>query len=196
MRITDDDGVVHKEEERNFPPHFDEEKGYLFWHRKNFAKTYQDVPFPDSMSVMDIGRMTLLSKKIWSNTNMLGYRGNGGVKPYTVEQLGMIIGCGPRQAHRFVARMIELGVMARVETKVEGSREVQFYINPVYFFSSNRVPLNLYLIFRKQLDAVLPWWVIQRYGDMNQVNASVVPMRYKRGRVNKQSVNLKGLNKE
>ena len=142
---------------------FHEERGYLFWARKSFAKSFVDVPFPKQMTHSEIGKLAILAKHIWSGTNMLGYRGSGGAKPYTVVQLGRCIGLGERKAKSFVNKMIRLGVMARVIVKAEGRQETQLYINPVYFFSSNRIPLNLYLIFRWQLDAVLPDWVKQEF---------------------------------
>lgn len=167
----DDTGEMLARKERVFPARFDEEKGYLLWHRKDFARSFMDVEFPAGMTMDDIGRMTLLAKRIWSQTNMLGYRGNGGVRPYGIEQIGQVIKCGPRQARRFLDRMIRLGLMARVKVKVSAKEETQWYINPVYFFSCNRLSLNLYLIFREQLDAVLPDWVKQKYGQVRHLQA-------------------------
>ena len=142
---------------------FNEEKGYLFWARKSFAKSFQDVKYPKGMKYDEIGKMAVLAKHIWANTNMLGYRGNGGIKPYDIKGIGKLIELGPRQSYRFINSMIDLGMIARVKTDIEGREETQFYINPIYFFSSNRIPLNLYLIFRKQLDEVLPGWVKAEY---------------------------------
>lgn len=164
-------GEVAKESSVEFPPHFDEERGCLFWNRKQFAKTFADVPFPAAMTLEDIGRMTLLSKRVYSQTNTLGYRGNGGVRPYSFEQVGEIIKCGPRQARRFFDRMTRFGLMAKVRVLVGESEETQWYLNPIYFFSNNRLPLNLYLIFRTHLNAVLPQWVIQRFGEQEAEHA-------------------------
>ena len=144
---------------------FDEEKGYLFWARKSFTKSFHSVDYPKEMNDLDLGRMARLAKKIWSNTNMLGYRGNGGIKPYTVEKIGEVINLKPRQAKTFVDKMISLGVIAKVNVDTGGHKEVHFYVNPIYFFSSNRIPLNLYLIFRKELDKVLPSWVKAKYAE-------------------------------
>lgn len=165
--IDENTGEICADKARFISAAFDEEKGYLFWVRKNFAKSFQDVDFPSEMSFTEIGRMAKLAKKIWSNTNMLGYRGHGGIKPYNVEMIGEVIGLKPRQAARFVDKMIRLGVMAKVTVQAEKKREVHYYINPLYFFSSNRLPLNLYLIFRNQLDPFLPNWVIHRFNEQN-----------------------------
>lgn len=163
-RIVDDaTGQVHSCKVQHIAAAFHEEKGYLFWARKSFTKSFLDVPFPKELTHAEIGKLTILAKKIWANTNMLGYRGNGSIKPYSMEQIRKIIDLKPYQTGVFIRKMIYLGILARVYVEVEGKKETQFYINPIYFFSSNRIPLNLYLIFRKQLDKVLPEWVKEEY---------------------------------
>jgi hypothetical protein len=142
---------------------FNEEKGYLFWARKSFAKSFQEVPYPEGMSFVEIGQVAVLAKHIYSNTNMLGYRGNGGIRPYTTEGIAKILKVGRRRAQQFISKMTELGMIAKVEVETENKTETQLYINPIYFCSSNRIPLNLYLIFRKQLDEVLPDWVKKKF---------------------------------
>lgn len=169
-KVIDDNGTICHTKVQYISAAFHEEKGYLFWARKSFAKSFQEVPYPKEMTDAEIGRLAKLAKRMWSNTNMLGYRGHGGVKPYDIAKIGREIGLGPRQAYRFVNKMIRLGVMARIQVKVEGKLETQYYINPIYFFSSNRIPLNLYLIFRRQLDQVLPDWVKARYREQIEIS--------------------------
>ena len=115
-RTTDWDektGEKIRETEKHFAPAFDEEKGYLFWARKSFSKSFTDVDFPEEMNDLEIGRMARLAKRIWSNTNMLGYRGNGGIKAYTIDMIAGILNVKPRQAYRFIEKMIRLGVLAK-----------------------------------------------------------------------------------
>lgn len=162
-RLINSNGEVIKNKVHHIAAAFDEEKGYLFWARKSHAKSFLDTPYPPGMTHTEIGRIAVLAKKIWSNTNMLGYRGNGGVKPYDVEQIGKIIELGPRQAARFIDKMIKVGMMARVRVDSGGKKETQYYINPIFYFSGNRISLNLYLIFKEQLDRVLPEWVKVEY---------------------------------
>ena len=161
--INTDTGVIQKEDAKFVTAAFDDEKGYLFWARKNFAKSFVDVDFPKAMTMKERGQMATLAKKMWSNTNMLGYRGNGGVKPYDDEQIGSIVGLKTYQGKSFVRKMIRVGMIAKVTVTTEGERVIQYYINPIYFFGSNRIPLNLYLIFKAQLDKVLPRWVLEKY---------------------------------
>lgn len=146
-------------------PVFDDEKGYLFWPRKSFAKSFLDIDFPKDMSFKEIGQMTTLAKKMCPKTNMLGYRGNGGARPYNADKIGAVIGLKSSQSYSFVRKMIRSGLMAEVKIKSEDSVETQYYINPIYFFSGNRISLNLYLIFRRQLDVHIPGWVIHRFSE-------------------------------
>jgi len=161
--IDPDTGVIEKEKVQHFAAAFHTEKGYLFWNRKNFSKSFADVDFPPSMTMKERGQMLTLSGCMWSNTNMLGYRGSGGVKAYTEAQIGDKIGLKEYQVREFLRRMIKVGMLARVTVRVGSDTITQYYVNPIYFFGSNRISLNLYLIFRKQLDEVLPRWVREEY---------------------------------
>jgi hypothetical protein len=161
--IDDVTGELYGKNVRHIAAAFDEEKGYLFWARKSFSKSFMGVDFPVQMTMKERGQMATLAKKIWSTTNMLGYRGNGGVKPYSVEQIGQILGMKPYQANTFMRKMIHMGIIAKAVVRVGDRTDVQYYVNPIYFFSSNRIPLNLYLLFRKELDGILPEWVKRKY---------------------------------
>lgn len=161
--INKDTGVIENENVQYIGASFHEEKGYLFWARKSFAKSFVDIDFPPGMTMKERGQMATLSKKMWSTTNMLGYRGNGGVKPYNDEQIGIVVGLKAYQAKTFIRKMIKDGIIAKVTVMTGGEKTIQYYVNPIYFFGSNRIPLNLYLIFKAQLDRVIPAWVIEKY---------------------------------
>lgn len=161
---TNENGEVINENTFQYKGTFDEEEGYLFWNRKNAVKSFEGVEYPESMNDMEVGRLARLSKKIWAKTNMLGYRGNGGVKAYDDEGISKVLGVQIRQGRAFIKKMMDLGIMAKVVIETDGSKkEFQYYLNPIYFFSSNRIPLNLYLIFKDQLDTVIDDWVKESY---------------------------------
>ena len=161
--IDNNTGQVMSDNVRHISSAFDDDKGYLFWARKSFAKSFIDVDYPKAMSKMDIANISILSKHMWSNTNMIGYRGSGGAKPYDVLMIGKAVDLKQRQTYSFIKKMMDLGLMARVDIKTDSGIETQYYINPIYFFSGSRIPLSLYLIFRQQLDSVLPGWVRDRF---------------------------------
>lgn len=170
--IDTDSGEVQNEKIQHLAAAFHSEKGYLFWARKNFAKSFADVDFPQSMTMKERGQMATLAKHMWLNTNMLGYQGSGGVKAYNEEQIGVIVGLKAYQAKDFVRNMIKVSMIAKVTVLVGNETIIQYYINPIYFFSSNRISLNLYLIFRTQLDEVLPRWVQDEYAASNDKGRS------------------------
>lgn len=146
-----------------FPPRFDEEKGYLWWTQKTYAKMFCSVPYPKDLSMIDRGRLATLAKCIWSKTNMLGYKGHGGIRPYDIGQIAKIIETDVKQAAKFMNRMAAARIIKPVKVPFGERIETQYYVNPLYFFADNRLSLNLYLIFREELDAHIPAWVKEEY---------------------------------
>ena len=161
--VDEETGEVVSHKQQGIGKRFDPEKGYLFRNQAGGFSQFYDVPFPSGMTDMEIGRMTRLAKKMWGSTNMLGYRGNGGVKPYDVDAIAKVIGLKQRQAYNFMSKMINLGVVAKVRIESKGQIDYQYYVNPLYYNSSNRIPLNLYLLFRTQLDPYVPSWAKKLY---------------------------------
>lgn len=153
-----DTGEIVAQKQQGVGKRFDPEKGYLFRNQAGGFSQFYDVPFPEGMTDIEIGKMTRLAQKIWGKTNMLGYRGNGGVKPYDITGISNVINLKERQTYNFINKMVDLGIMARVKIEIAGKTDYQYYVNPLYYNSSNRIPLNLYLLFREQLDPYIPSW--------------------------------------
>lgn len=160
-----DTGELYKTNLKHVDASFDEEKGYLFWNRKKYAKTFQELDYPDALTDAEIGKLSRLSKKLYANTNLISYRGNGGIRPCSVEMMADLLGLEFKQMQRFLKKMMRLGIMAKAEIRSENALETQYYMSPLYYFTSNRIPLNLYLLFRQQLDRVLPLWVQNKFAD-------------------------------
>ena len=146
-----------------FSAQFDEEKGYLLWNRKSHNKMYHDIRLPKELSWNDKGRIAELSQHIWRDTNILAYRGNGGIKPYSLDQIGELIGLRNKQLRLFMNKMIKHKVIAKVNLRLGDSDEYHYYVNPLYFFSGKRLNLNLYLLFQSSLNEYLPDWVIAKF---------------------------------
>jgi hypothetical protein len=161
-----------KQDRRYYPDKFSDEKGYQFWTQKHACRVFADVPFPKEMTIADIGRMTILSKHIYRDSNVLAYRGNGGVRPYDMDGMAKLLDVKERQAYRFVEKMIRLEVMAKGTFEIGGSMEQQYFISPIYFFSGKYINHTLYMLFRNQLNKTLPKWVVDRY---NGISGEVRP---------------------
>lgn len=170
--IDDATGEVVRAKKEFVGNRFDPEKGYLFRNQAGGFSQFYDVPFPPGITDMEIGRMTRLAKKMYGKTNLIGYRGNSGVKPYDQEGIARILGLEKSQAYAFMQKMIRLGIIAKVKVVIADKIDYQFYINPLYYFSSNRLSLNLYLLFRQQLDPYIPIWARKKFLDMAGVRGS------------------------
>lgn len=166
--IDDDTGQILKTNVRYVGMQFDEEKGYLFWSRKNHAKIFSDIKFPNEINWNEKGRLLELSHHTWANTNLLAYRGNGGIKAYNEKQISEIIGLKERQTKTFIKKMIKYRIIAKAYIEKGNTKEIHYYMNPIYFFSGNRINLNLYLLFKNELDIILPVWVQDKYKEKKE----------------------------
>ena len=149
------------------------EEGYKVPSHKLGAKLFADVSFPDGITDTEIGKMTRLSKLMIAESNMLGYRTRGGIKPYTRDEIISIAKLAKRQGVTFVTKMQRLGVMQKNIRIVDGKEVHDYYINPAYFFMGKRISLNLYLIFREHLDPIIPEWVKKEF--ISAANEQVKP---------------------
>lgn len=160
ITIMNEDGEVINDKTIKYKGRFDNKEGYAFWSGKNFVKCFSDVEYPKELTDSEIGKLARLSKKIYSNTNMLGYRGNGSnPKPYTDKNISEILGLQLRQGRKFLNKMIKLGIM----TKFISKESIEYYFSPVYFFSANRINIDMYSKCQEPLDKVLNDWVKERY---------------------------------
>ena len=163
--------VLGKNKQQKFlSKRFDPGKGYLWRSSGGGVKTFFDVPYPENMSMIDRGRMATLAKCIWHDTNMLGYRGHGRIKPYGIEGIGKIIGLDAKKASAFIRRMIRLGVIKDIPVPFGEEIEIQYYVNPVYYFAGPRLSGNLYVLFHRELDELLPEWVKQEFAKADNQN--------------------------
>jgi hypothetical protein len=139
------------------------DKGYRWPFRKSGARLFSQVKFPEEMTFSEIGRMTVLSKEMVGNTNMLGYRQNRTILPYTADELYEIIQLSRSHGSEFLSKMIRLHILHR---GFDTLGTIQYYVNPAYFMAvGQRLSLDLYLKFQEDLQPLLPDWVIDGFLD-------------------------------
>jgi hypothetical protein len=139
------------------------EDGYRIPTNKRGAKLFSDVNFPNEVTDSEIGKMTRLSKLMIGSTNMLGYKTRGSIRAYTDLELAEAVGiCGWR-GKAFIDKMIQYKMMGRFDITIGKQKRTQYYINPAYFFAGKRIGLDLYLMFQKELDEILPDWVRKNF---------------------------------
>lgn len=146
---------------------FNEDKGYLLFMNNSQVRTFPHVEWPEGVMKLDRANLFELSRHIYSNTNMLAYRGNrNALRPMGEEQMSQVVGLCDQRFKKWLSRMIKLGMIARINVDIEETTTTQYYLNPLYFFSDKYLPLNLYVLFQAQLDRYIPDWARRRYNDM------------------------------
>lgn len=74
-----------------------------------------------------------------------------------------------RQAANFLGKMIDRRIIGKVRVQIGDCVETQYYINPIYFFNGKWLNYNLYFLFKKDLDGLLPEWVKLKFNqDLSQ----------------------------
>lgn len=139
--------------------YFDEEKGYLFWPNKQAVKMHKGFSLPDDLSDSDVARTYRLSLATHTNSNLICYRSDKSIKPMQLKVMSRYLGTSLRQTVAFVNRMIARHIIGKVKVTVGNGSEIQYYLNPIYFFNGKWLNCNLYLLFKTDLDAFLPEWV-------------------------------------
>ena len=130
----------------------------------NQVRTFPHVAWPDGVTKLDRANLFELSRHIYGKTNMLAYRGSHDVvKPMNETQMSDVVELCTKRFKTWLNRMIRLGMIARLNIEIEDQVIIQYYLNPIYFFSDKYLPLNLYLLFQAQIDRHLPDWVKQRF---------------------------------
>ena len=80
-----------------------------------------------------------------------------------MERIAAYLNISQRQAAGFLRKMIDWRIIGRVKVQIGRNFETQYYINPIYFFNGKWLNYNLYFIFKKDLDDILPEWVKIRF---------------------------------
>lgn len=141
------------------------EKGYIFRKKSEIIKSFFDKPFPKELSYKDKGKLHDISYLV-SKDQLLGYRSNNEIKPYTQKQLCEYLNDSESTFKRLFKKAKELNIIRKV--KIDG---VKWYIyNPIYKFVGKRINITTYIAFEDVLKEELPEWVINRFLEDMQVH--------------------------
>jgi len=164
VTFRDDFGQKVKEYSRKFPNRWDEEKGLKFVVQGGSVKIFTQVPIPDELTQQELGRIHILSRHTWKDSNMIGYRGHGGVRPYDIKGISRILGrpeidngirvmkpLAERQTKKFLKKLMDLNIIAQAKVETGGHKEIQYYFNPLYVFNGDRINHTLYALFNRTL---------------------------------------------
>ena len=160
--ITSDGEAVGNTKLRKFYNPFQDGKGYNFKYKSTTIKSYLGVELPKCFTDNECGKMYRLSKKIYSDSNLLAKRVNNDIAPMTKQDIIEIIGVHRANFAPFWNKMLSNKIVKPV---MLGNAEY-FCFNPLYYNSTHYMPLYLYIAFQEELKQHLPVWVVNKYLDM------------------------------
>ena len=166
-QIDADSGqLLSKSEKIQSYKYFDIEKGYLFQPNRDSVKSFPACGLPEDLTETETARLYRLSLTIHKDSNLLCYISRNAAKPMNTSKIAAYLRLSPRRTALFLQRMIQRRIIGRVKVKIGNSQETQYYLNPIYFFAGKWLNVNLYFLFRRDLDRMLPGYVIQKFGEM------------------------------
>lgn len=158
--------VLSKNEQLQNYKYFDPEKGYLFHPNKDSVKSFPGCGLPEDLTDSETARLYRLSLAIHKDSNLLCYKSRNAIKPMNTAKIAAYLRLSVRRTLLFLQRMIQRRIIGRVKVKIGNSQETQYYLNPIYFFCGKWLNVNLYFLFQRDLDKMLPKWVIQEFGEI------------------------------
>lgn len=167
----DGNGVVLRTSTRRYK-YFDDKHGYLFKPNSTCIKSFPGFSLPDDLSDTDTARMYRLSFATHSKSNLIYRRSGNNIKPQSKQDIARYLGVSPRQGVEFVNRMLNRGILGKVDVTVAERTDTHFYVNPIYFFNGKWLSHNLYFIFKNELDSVLQPWVVEEFNKVEKVVSS------------------------
>lgn len=166
-KIFDDNGQIYREKVSPVYSYWSDDKGYKLSPNRSSIRRLKGVPYPRSVTKVDKLYFMILSDYLLGDSNMIGYRGNNNdYKPMDVDQMAELLEVSRRTAYLFLNKSKKNGMIAESKIEVGRKIETQYYMNPIFFSAVRNVSLHLYLLFKEQLDPVLPDWVQIKYNDM------------------------------
>lgn len=166
-KIDADSGeVLSKSEQVQNYKYFDPEKGYLFKLNQESIKTFPGYGLPEELTEAETARLYRLSLTMHKGSNLLCYRSGNVNKAMNTAKIAAYLRLSPRRTYLFLQNMIHRRIIGRVKVKIGNSQETQYYLNPIYFFCGKWLNVNLYFLFRRDLDKLLPQWVIKEFSEM------------------------------
>ena len=163
---ADSGEVISKHEQVQNYKYFDPEKGYLFQPNRDSIKLYPGCGLPEDLTESETARLYRLSLTMHKDSNLLCYKSRNTVKPMNTAKIAAYLRLSVRRTLLFLQRMIQRRIIGRVKVKIGNSQETQYYLNPIYFFCGKWLNANLYFLFRRDLEKMLPQWAIKEFGEM------------------------------
>jgi hypothetical protein len=160
--ITGDGEPVGNPKVRKFYSPFQDGRGYNFKYKSTVIKSYLGIELPKCFTDNECGKMYRLSKRIYSDSNLLAKRVGNEIHAMVKQDITDIIGVHRANFAPFWNKMLKNKIVKSI--KLNG--EEYFCFNPLYYNSTQYMPLYLYIAFQNELKEHLPEWVVKKYLDM------------------------------
>lgn len=157
-------GDIYRHRERGFYLWSDETFGGMIKQRNYHQKHYPDRRLCEAIaSKADLLRTYTLSEYIVKNTNRVGRKDSKGFAD--LAGICELLGISEKKTREYLNRIIGLGIIARITAETKGEKFISYAFNPVYINSCKYVPLELYVVFKKDMDAIIPDWMKSKYAE-------------------------------
>ena len=185
--IDPESGEILKKKEFTSASKFDLEKGYCFINPLQKGNKIVMSDLPSCITDAEAGKLLKLFRYAAPNSNLLMFRSGNINKAMQKEHIAKILGLSARSCSRFLNRMLKLNIIAKREIFTvsknksssrsdyepvfqskfvrlnQNATEENYFFSPVYFFAGNWLSYDLYILFRNDLDKMLPVWVISKF---------------------------------
>lgn len=162
--VINSDGELVDRGIKKFYSPFQDGRGYNFKYKSATIKSYLSIELPKSFTDNECGKMYRLSKKIYSNSNLLAERKGNEIHPLTKEDITDIVGVHRTNFSKLWNKMLRYKILKPINI----NRETYYCFNPLYYNTTTYMPLYLYIAFQEELKDHLPEWVVRRYLDMQE----------------------------
>jgi len=157
--VTADGEAVGDAKIRKFYSPFQEGRGYNFKYKSTTIKSYLSVELPKCFTDNECGKIYRLSKKIYSDSNLLAKRVGNEIHSLDKDDITSIVGVHRTNFSKLWKKMLQNKIIKPI--KIGG--EEYFCFNPLYYNSTQYMPLYLFIAFQEELREHLPQWVIEKY---------------------------------
>ena len=146
---------------------------YLFWAKKHFRKSYQDIKLSDIVGTgEDFHKIHLLFEYLHNDTNTLMVRvSRNKIRIADIEDVSNIIGLNVRHTKEFINRMICKHVIAENISRVGDNVITKYVVNPLFQNTSKHLTADLYFLFEESLNNYLPKWVVQKFHEIGNIKS-------------------------
>jgi len=162
--ITADGEAVGNPKIRKCYSPFKDGRGYNFKYKSATIKSYLGVELPKCFTDNECGKMYRLSKRIYSDSNLLAKRVGNEIHPLTKDDITLIVGVHRTNFSKLWNKMLRNKIIKPI--KING--EEYFCFNPLYYNSTQYIPLYLFIAFQGELKEHLPDWAVRKYLDMQE----------------------------